>query len=77
MVFTSDPHRNYLLVQINSSDEKESSRGQQAFIYVSILYGFLLKYHDSSMYCSSCTALPNADLSFLHLNENIVSLFKK
>uniref|UniRef100_A0A8U7NCF4 hyaluronoglucosaminidase n=1 Tax=Corvus moneduloides TaxID=1196302 RepID=A0A8U7NCF4_CORMO len=34
MVFTSDPHKNYLLVQINSSDEKESSRGQQAFIYV-------------------------------------------
>ncbi|XP_063277982.1 inactive cell surface hyaluronidase CEMIP2 isoform X2 [Prinia subflava] len=34
VVFTSDPHRNYLLVQINSSDEKASSRGQQAFIYV-------------------------------------------
>ncbi|RMC01041.1 hypothetical protein DUI87_22305 [Hirundo rustica rustica] len=34
MVFTSDPHKNYLLVQINSSDEKEPSRGQQAFIYV-------------------------------------------
>ncbi|XP_062368803.1 inactive cell surface hyaluronidase CEMIP2 isoform X2 [Cinclus cinclus] len=34
MVFTSDPHKNYLLVQINSSDERESSRGQQAFIYV-------------------------------------------
>ncbi|XP_039575410.1 cell surface hyaluronidase isoform X2 [Passer montanus] len=33
-VFTSDPHRNYLLVQINSSDEKESSRIQKAFIYV-------------------------------------------
>ncbi|NXM90418.1 TMEM2 hyaluronidase, partial [Oenanthe oenanthe] len=34
MVFTSDPHKNYLLVQINSSDERESSRSQQAFIYV-------------------------------------------
>ncbi|KAL2294836.1 hypothetical protein Nmel_008589 [Mimus melanotis] len=34
IVFTSDPHKNYLLVQINSSDERESSRGQQAFIYV-------------------------------------------
>ncbi|XP_010011533.1 PREDICTED: transmembrane protein 2 isoform X2 [Nestor notabilis] len=34
MVFTSDPHKNYLLVQINSSDKKELSRGQQAFISV-------------------------------------------
>ncbi|KAJ7422641.1 transmembrane protein 2 [Willisornis vidua] len=34
MVFTSDPHKNYLLVQINSCDEKESSRGQEAFISV-------------------------------------------
>uniref|UniRef100_A0A8C0UKB3 hyaluronoglucosaminidase n=1 Tax=Cyanistes caeruleus TaxID=156563 RepID=A0A8C0UKB3_CYACU len=34
MVFTSDPHKTYLLVQINSADEKELSRGQQAFIYV-------------------------------------------
>jgi len=37
MVFTSDPHKNYLLVQINSSGKKELSRGQQAFISVSIL----------------------------------------
>lgn len=42
MVFTSDPHKNYLLVQINSSGKKELSRGQQAFISVSIIYGFLL-----------------------------------
>lgn len=48
MVFTSDPHKNYLLVQINSSVESESSRAQQAFIYVSIPHGFLLKYHNSS-----------------------------
>ncbi|XP_009993221.1 PREDICTED: transmembrane protein 2 isoform X2 [Chaetura pelagica] len=34
MVFTSDPHRNYLLVQINSSGKKELGRGQQAFISV-------------------------------------------
>ncbi|NXC70693.1 TMEM2 hyaluronidase, partial [Anhinga anhinga] len=34
MVFTSDPHKNYLLVQINSSGKKELSRGQQAFISV-------------------------------------------
>ncbi|XP_009957370.1 PREDICTED: transmembrane protein 2 isoform X2 [Leptosomus discolor] len=34
MVFTSDPHKNYLLVQINSSGKKEISRGQQAFISV-------------------------------------------
>ncbi|XP_032940580.1 cell surface hyaluronidase isoform X2 [Catharus ustulatus] len=33
MVFTSDPHKSYLLVQINSSVD-ESSRAQQAFIYV-------------------------------------------
>ncbi|XP_010115050.1 PREDICTED: transmembrane protein 2 isoform X2 [Chlamydotis macqueenii] len=33
-VFTSDPHKNYLLVQINSSGKKELSRGQQAFISV-------------------------------------------
>lgn len=77
MVFTSDPHKNYLLVQINSSNEKESSRGQEAFIYVSILYGFLLKYHYSSLYYDSCTALHNADLSFLHLNEKIGSLIEK
>lgn len=77
MVFTSDPHKNYLLVQINSSDEKESSKGQQAFIYVSILYGFLLKYHYSSLYYNSCTALHNADLGSLHLSEKIGSLFIK
>ncbi|NWY53351.1 TMEM2 hyaluronidase, partial [Chionis minor] len=34
MVFTSDPHKNYLLVQINSSGKKDLSRGQQAFISV-------------------------------------------
>ncbi|KAM8983358.1 cell surface hyaluronidase CEMIP2 isoform 1-T3 [Ara ararauna] len=34
MVFTSDPHKNYLLVQINSSGKKELSGGQQAFISV-------------------------------------------
>ncbi|XP_068782022.1 inactive cell surface hyaluronidase CEMIP2 isoform X1 [Struthio camelus] len=34
MVFTSDPHKNYLLVQINSPGKKELSRGQQAFISV-------------------------------------------
>ncbi|XP_010133200.1 PREDICTED: transmembrane protein 2 isoform X2 [Buceros rhinoceros silvestris] len=34
MVFTSDPHRNYLLVQISSSGKKELSRGQQAFVSV-------------------------------------------
>ncbi|XP_013049967.3 cell surface hyaluronidase CEMIP2 [Anser cygnoides] len=34
MVFTSDPHKNYLLVQINSSGKKDLSRGQQAFIFV-------------------------------------------
>ncbi|XP_009884699.1 PREDICTED: transmembrane protein 2 isoform X2 [Charadrius vociferus] len=34
MVFTSDPHKNYLLVQIYSSGKKELSRGQQAFISV-------------------------------------------
>ncbi|NXU56047.1 TMEM2 hyaluronidase, partial [Turnix velox] len=34
MVFTSDPHKNYLLVQINSSGKKELSRDQQAFISV-------------------------------------------
>ncbi|XP_031413153.1 cell surface hyaluronidase, partial [Meleagris gallopavo] len=34
MVFTSDPHKNYLLVQINLSGKNELSRGQQAFISV-------------------------------------------
>ncbi|XP_025919832.1 cell surface hyaluronidase isoform X2 [Apteryx rowi] len=34
MVFTSDPHKNYLLVQINSPGKKELSGGQQAFISV-------------------------------------------
>uniref|UniRef100_A0A8B9NEI8 hyaluronoglucosaminidase n=1 Tax=Accipiter nisus TaxID=211598 RepID=A0A8B9NEI8_9AVES len=34
MVFTSDPHKNYLLVQINSTGKKDLSRGQQAFISV-------------------------------------------
>ncbi|XP_015704601.1 cell surface hyaluronidase isoform X2 [Coturnix japonica] len=34
MVFTSDPHKNYLLVQINLSGRKELSRDQQAFISV-------------------------------------------
>ncbi|XP_050769117.1 cell surface hyaluronidase isoform X2 [Gymnogyps californianus] len=34
MVFTSDPHKNYLLVQINSSSKRELSGGQQAFISV-------------------------------------------
>ncbi|XP_048788468.1 cell surface hyaluronidase isoform X2 [Lagopus muta] len=34
MVFTSDPHKNYLLVQINLSGKNELSRAQQAFISV-------------------------------------------
>ncbi|XP_064032349.1 inactive cell surface hyaluronidase CEMIP2 isoform X1 [Pogoniulus pusillus] len=34
MVFTSDPHKSYLLVQINSYGNKELSGGQQAFISV-------------------------------------------
>ncbi|XP_010176264.1 cell surface hyaluronidase isoform X2 [Antrostomus carolinensis] len=41
MVFTSDPQKNYLLVQINSSGKKELSRGQQAFIFVNdTMYSF-------------------------------------
>uniref|UniRef100_A0A8C9LBM4 hyaluronoglucosaminidase n=1 Tax=Pavo cristatus TaxID=9049 RepID=A0A8C9LBM4_PAVCR len=34
MLFTSDPQKNYLLVQINLSGKNELSRGQQAFISV-------------------------------------------
>uniref|UniRef100_A0A8C9LBM6 hyaluronoglucosaminidase n=1 Tax=Pavo cristatus TaxID=9049 RepID=A0A8C9LBM6_PAVCR len=40
MLFTSDPQKNYLLVQINLSGKNELSRGQQAFISVSILCSF-------------------------------------
>lgn len=68
MVFTSDPHRNYLLVQISSSGKKELSRGQQAFVSVSILNGFLLPYFLAV--CVATVAPRNADLTFLHFSKS-------
>uniref|UniRef100_A0A8C0B2B2 hyaluronoglucosaminidase n=1 Tax=Buteo japonicus TaxID=224669 RepID=A0A8C0B2B2_9AVES len=46
MVFTSDPHKNYLLVQINSTGKKELSRGQQAFISVN---GTMFSFKDNGI----------------------------